>query len=101
MTRFQEIVLSFLTAGSLRQMDCLVHGCACACARVCVRARAADVQIDGPVHRHMSRQMPTGRLWDRPGRSYMGSVDLTATSPGGYALWGQGSVYGLVLDCDL
>lgn len=100
MTWFQEIVLSFLTAGSPRQMDCLVHGCVCACACVCVRARA-DVQIDGPVHRHMSRQMPTGGLWGRPGPSHMGSVDLTATSPGGYALQGQGRVYGLVLDCDL
>lgn len=76
-------------------MDCSVHG-------VCVRARVADVQIDGPVHRHMSRQMLAGRLWDRPGPLLHGVGGQQDSSSIRICTVGQGRVKcGLVRNCNL
>lgn len=61
--------------------------CACAC------MRAADVQIDDLVHRHMSRQMPTGRLWGRPESLLLGIRDSFSVA-GGFVLWGPGVMVG-------
>lgn len=76
-------------------MDRSVHGFVyvCACSRM--HTLQTDLQIDDPMCRHMGRQVPTGRLWDRSG--------LAGGCQGSFAFHfeGRGSSCGLVLYCDL
>ena len=68
----------FETDGLLGAWLC-VCVCVCACMHVCVRA--ADVQIDDPMHTHKSGQMPMGRLGVGLGPSHTGVSERQTASP--------------------